>query len=215
MKVGIIGSGLIGGKLGTFFARAGHEVTFSYSRSEEKLQALARDAGSRARHGTPADAVAGSDAVLLAVHWNRVREVLALAGPLEGTPLITCCLPMSDDDSALVLGHTTSGAEALQAMVPRAKVVSAFGTIPSEVLPGVFAARRRKARPSLLCCGDVDEAKAVAVELARDIGFDPIDLGPLRMARYLEPFTLAVAQLAYEGELGPAVAYRFEWFEEA
>ena len=214
MKVGIIGSGLIGGKLGTFFARAGHEVTFSYSRSEEKLQKLAGDAGKGATVGSPAEAAAGADAVLLAVHWNRVKDVLALAGPLDGTTLITCCLPMSDDDTELVVGHTTSGAEALQEMVPGARVVSAFGTIPSEVLPGVFAKRDEEARPTLLCCGDNGDANKVAAELASDIGFDPIDLGPLRMARYLEPFTLAVARLAYEGKQGSAVAYRFEWFDE-
>src|SRR5438105_3578550 len=71
MRVGILGSGLMGGKLGTIFARAGHEVVFSYSRSEKKLAALARDAGVYARVGTPSDAARDADAILLAVHWSR------------------------------------------------------------------------------------------------------------------------------------------------
>ena len=56
MRVGILGSGLMGGKLGTIFARAGHEVVFSYAQSEEKLERLAREAKGKARHGTPREA---------------------------------------------------------------------------------------------------------------------------------------------------------------
>lgn len=54
----------------------------------------------------------------------------------------------------------------------------------------------------------------MAAELIRDVGFDPIDAGPLSIARYMEPFALLVAQLAYEGEAGPELAYRFEWFKK-
>jgi hypothetical protein len=64
----------------------------------------------------------------------------------------------------------------------------------------------------LVYCGDNQEAKDVAATLIRDVGFDPVDAGPLRMARYTEPFSLLIAQLAYEGEAGPALAYRFERF---
>jgi len=76
MRVGILGSGLMGGKLGTIFARAGHEVVFSYARSNEKLKKLARDAGQNARAGTPAEAAQGADALLLAVHWSRIDDML-------------------------------------------------------------------------------------------------------------------------------------------
>jgi 8-hydroxy-5-deazaflavin:NADPH oxidoreductase len=95
----------------------------------------------------------------------------------------------------------------------RAKVVSAFGTVPSEVLFDVFDAKRRtRRRPSLLYCGNNDDAKNVVAELIRDVGFEPVDAGPLRIARYLEPFTLAIAQLANEGDEGPELAYRIERF---
>jgi predicted dinucleotide-binding enzyme len=77
------------------------------------------------------------------------------------------------------------------------RVVAAFGNVPSEVLFGVFDARRRKAkRPSLVYCGDDPDANEVAAGLIRDVGFDPVDLGPLRTARYTEPFALLVGQLA-------------------
>lgn len=210
MRVGILGSGLMGAKLGTLFARAGHDVVFSYARSRRKLVRLAREAQGSARAGTPGEAARDADALLLAVHWSRVDDVLKQAGDLSGKVILTCSLPMSTNDTGLVIAHTSSGAEALAKKVRRAHVVSAFGTVPSEVLFGVFAAKRRRKKPSLVYCGDDRRAKDVAAKLIRDVGFDPVDAGPLRIARYLEPFTLLVAQLAYEGDLGPELAYRFE-----
>ena len=212
MRIGILGSGLMGGKLGTIFARAGHDVVFSYARSEQKLKRLARQAGERAQAGTPNDAVRNADAILLAVHWSRVNDVLKQAGNVSGKVIVSCSMPMTKDDSELAIAHTSSGAEALAKKVRRAHVVSAFGTVPSEVLFSVFDKRRRATRPSLVYCGDNRKAKQVAARLIRDVGFDPIDAGPLRTARYMEPFTMLVAQLAYEGRSGPQVAYRFERF---
>ena len=212
MRVGILGSGLMGGKLGTLFARAGQEVVFSYSRERKKLEELARDAGGKARAGTPSEAARNADALLLAVHWSRVPDVLQQAGELSGTVILTCSLPMNATDTELVVAHTSSGAEELAKLVPGAKVVSALGTVPSEVFLGVFEARDRTGRPSLVYCSDDEEAKAVAAELIQDLGFGPVDAGPLRIARYLEPFTLLMGQLAYEGEGGPELAYRFERF---
>jgi predicted dinucleotide-binding enzyme len=211
MRIGILGSGLMGGKLGTIFARAGHEVVFSYSRSERKLKRLAREAQGDARAGTPHEAAMNADALLLAVHWSRVNAVLKQAGDLSGKVIITCSLPMNKSDTKLVVARTSSGAEALAKKVRKADVVSAFGTVPSEVLFDVFEAKRRsRRRPSLLYCGDNRGAKDVAAILIRDVGFEPVDAGPLRIARYLEPFTLAIAQLAYEGDEGPEIAYRIE-----
>jgi predicted dinucleotide-binding enzyme len=210
MNIGILGSGLMGGKLGTLFTQAGHEVTFSYSRSQEKLQGLARDAGGRARVGTPRDAAQQADVLLLAVHWSRIEDVLKQAGHLVGKLIVSCSLPMNADDTELVVAHTSSGAEELTRRVPDARVVAAFNTVPSEVLFGVFERRGKTARPSLVYCGDDAKGKETAARLISDVGFDPVDAGPLRIARYMEPFGLLVAQLAYEGKGGPELAYRFE-----
>ena len=121
----------------------------------------------------------------LAVHWSRVDDVLGQAGDLAGKVIVTCSLPMNADDSGLVIAHASSGAEALAKRVPKARVVSAFGTVPSEVLFGVYAGRRKARRPSLVYCGDDAPAKKVAAKLIRDVG---------------------------EGEDGPELAYRFERF---
>jgi predicted dinucleotide-binding enzyme len=214
MRIGILGSGLMGGKLGTLFARAGHEVVFSYARSEEKLKRLAQEAQGTARAGTPGEAARESDVLLLAVHWSRLDDVLKQAGDLAGKIIVSCSLPMNEDDTGLVVAHTSSGAEELAKKVPGVPVVAAFGTVPSEVLFSVFEARRKATRSSLVYCGDDQGAKEVAAGLIRDAGFDPVDAGPLRIARYTEPFSLLIAQLAYEGDADPQLAYRFEWFGE-
>src|SRR5258708_30208409 len=99
MRIGILGSGLMGGKLGTLFARAGHQVVFSYARSQQKLRKLARDAGGNARAGTPQEAAREADALLLAVHWSKIDDVLNQAGDLSGKVVVTCSLPMNDDST--------------------------------------------------------------------------------------------------------------------
>ena len=214
MRIGILGSGLMGGKLGTLFAKAGHRVVFSYARSDAKLERLAQEAGKKARAGTPREAAEDADVVLLAVHWSRVDDVLEQAGDLSGKIIISCTLPMNRDDTALAVAHTTSGAESIARKKRKARVVSAFSTAPSEVLFDVFAKRNRKRRPSMVLCGDDWRAKKVAAGLIRQLGFDPVDVGPLETARYIEPASLLIAKIAYDGATGPAVAYRLEYLVE-
>lgn len=135
-------------------------------------------------------------------------DVLKQAGDLSGRVVVNCSLPMNAD-TGLIIGHTSSGAEELAKKVRRAKIVSAFGTVPSEVFFGVFEAIRKAERPSMAYCSDDDSAKQVAATLISDVGFEPVDVGPLRTARYLEPFALLMGRLAYEGDHGPDIAYRF------
>jgi predicted dinucleotide-binding enzyme len=214
VRIGILGSGLMGGKLGTLFAKAGHDVTFSYAHSSAKLERLAREGGKNASAGTPRDAAKDADVILLAVHWSRVDDVLKQAGNLSGKVIISCTLPMNRDDTGLAVAHTMSGAEAIARKKRKARVVSAFSTAPSEVLFDVFAKRKRKNRPSMVYCGDDKRAKTVAARLIRDIGFEAIDVGPLKTARYIEPASLLIAKIAYDGHAGPAVSYRFEHLDE-
>lgn len=208
MKIGILGSGRMGAKLGTLWAACGHEVTFAYSRSEAKLRRLAQAAGAAA--GSVAEAASGADAVLLAVHWSRIEDVLAQAGELAGTVVLNCCVPLDESDTDLVVGTVTSGAEELARLRPRARWVSCFNTCPSESFDGVFARKARAPRPQLLVCGDDREAKRVANGLVRDIGFEPLEAGGLRTARFIEPFAMVTAELAYEQPGGAALTYRFE-----
>jgi predicted dinucleotide-binding enzyme len=132
-----------------------------------------------------------------------------VAGPLAGRIVLSCSLPMTDDDTALALGTTTSGAEEL-ARHTRARVVSAFNTVPSELITALLDRPAVPAPPPMVAyCGD-PEAKRACAPLLADAGFAPVDAGSLRVARYLEPFGLLVAQLAYAEGANPALGYRFD-----
>ena len=209
MKIGILGSGRMGAKLGTLFARAGHQVTFSYARSEAKLRGLAEAAGASARAGTPFEAARDADAILLAVHWSQLDDVLDKAGDLARKTILTCCVPLNLSDTELVVAHTQSGAEVIAAKLPDANVVAAFQTTPSEVLFKVYDNRAGALRPSMIYCGNERRSMALACGLVSDIGFDPVNAGPLRIARYTEPFAMLTAQLAYGTDQGPEWGYRF------
>lgn len=202
----------MGTALGTLWARAGHTVAFSYSRDPRKLEATARAAGGKSHATLPDAAVRESEVVLVAVPWHRLDDALGAAGgapAFAGRVVITCSLPMTADDSALAIGHTTSGAEELAARLPGARVVAAFNTIPSELLhEEVLALHPGRRGPAVIQCGDDPAAKAVVATLAPDAGLDPVDAGPLQIARYLEPFGLLIAQLAYTQEMGPELAYQ-------
>ncbi|SFP41839.1 NADPH-dependent F420 reductase [Tranquillimonas alkanivorans] len=208
MKIAILGSGLMGGTLGRLWAACGHDVTFAYSRSTGKLERLARDSG--ATHGSVAEAVEDAEAILLAVHWSRVDDVLQQAGLMTGQVVLNCCVPLDDSNTDLVVGTTISGAEQLAARRPDARWVSCFNTSPSESFDPVFARKDQTPRPHLLVCGDDVGAKDVAGSLIRDIGFDPLEAGPLRTARFVEPFAMVTAELAYGQPGGPALTYRFD-----
>jgi 8-hydroxy-5-deazaflavin:NADPH oxidoreductase len=117
---------------------------------------------------------------------------------------------MNEDNTQLVVGHTSSGAEELAGKVPKVRVVSASNTVPNEVLFSVYESKRKARPPRLVCCGDDRGSKDLAAGLISDAGFDPVGAGPLRIARYTEPFGLLVGQLACEGTEGPELAYRLE-----
>ena len=214
MRIAVLGSGLMGSALGKLFAHGGHQVAFSYSRDQAKLDALAREAGKSAIVAAPDAAVSASEIVLVSVPWHRIDDALRAAGgpgAFTNKVVLTCSLPMLPDDSDLALAHHTSGAEELARRLPTAGIVAAFNTIPSEVLRVelIAAAIERSGRPHVVMCGDNHDAKLLVSRLAGDIGFHAIDAGSLRVARWMEPFGLLVGQLAYAQELGPELAYRF------
>lgn len=211
LKIGILGAGLMGSKLGVLFAKAGHEVRFSFSRDPQKLESLAKEAGRKARAVSPIEAVKESQVLLIAVNWWQLPELLIQCGPIHKKIVLSCSLPMKNDNSGLLLTPGSSGAEELAKLIPKSKVVLAFNSVPSEVLFKVFERRKSKPRPSLLYCGDHTGTKTKVAKLIKDLGFEAQDLGGLKAARHLEPFALLVAQLAYEGDRGPEMAYRFEW----
>jgi predicted dinucleotide-binding enzyme len=109
------------------------------------------------------------------------------------------------------IGRTTSGGERVAELARGARVVKAFNTITSELLRAdthEFTVDGTTLRATALLCGDDNEAKGVVETLARDAGFVPADVGPLSCARYLEPFALVVASLAYEHGDDPEIGFR-------
>ncbi|MXN16860.1 transmembrane reductase oxidoreductase [Pseudooceanicola sp. GBMRC 2024] len=207
MKIGILGSGRMGGALGRIWAACGHEVCFAYARSAQKLDRLAQETGGHS--AGVAETVAHAEALLLAVHWSRVPDVLAQAGDMAGKLVLNCCVPLDATDSRIVLGGTTSGAEDLARRRPAARWVSCFNTVPSESLGRVFARRGRGPAPQALTCADDGAARAAATPLIRDTGFAPLDCGGLSNARFVEPFAMVTAELAYAQPGGPALTYVF------
>jgi hypothetical protein len=203
MKIGIIGSGNMGSGLGKIWAKKGHEVIFSYSRNQEKLAGLAASV-LHAKAGTPAEA-AHADVILLSVRWPDLPDALRQAGSLNNRIVIDCTNPLKPDLSGLELGHTTSAAEEIARMAPGAKVVKAFNTAFAQVYEEhsrLFGSRRA----SMLYCSDDAEAKSVVAKLITDVGFDPVDCGPLSAARLLEPVAMLMITLGYSMKMGTNMA---------
>lgn len=194
MRIGIIGVGNIGTGLGSLFAKCGHEVMFSYSRDPQKIQRAVNQAGQNAQAGTPEQAARFGDVVVLAVGWDAVKEALHAAGTLDGKTLLSCVNPLSSDFSGLVVGTTTSGAEEIAKLATGAHVVEAFLNIFAGILHSGKMAFGTDV-PSVFYCGDYPSSKAAVAKLITDVGLEPIDSGPLRNARFVEPMAMLFLQL--------------------
>jgi 8-hydroxy-5-deazaflavin:NADPH oxidoreductase len=205
MKIGIIGAGNMGAGLGKLWAKAGHQVIFSYSRDENKLHELATLAGSTAKAGTIQDAAA-QDVILLAVWLPVLEEVIHTAGSLDGKIIITCVSGLQPDFTGQTIGLATdlkiSVAETIQKLVPNAKVVEAFNTTFAEII----ASDSRQFGtdfPSVFYCGDDVEAKQIVANLIEDCGYEAVDAGNLLVARTLETLATAWVQFAVSSQLFP------------
>jgi len=185
LRVAILGHGHIGAGLGRAWARAGHDVVFG-ARNPEDTALAGLCAATGARAATVAAATDGADVVALAVPYGALDDVLAAAGPLTGAVVIDCTNAVGPG-MTLRLGHTTSGAEALQARLPGARVVKSFNAQGAENLANPVYPL---GVASNFYCGDDPAARAVVRGLVADVGFDPVDTGPLNNARYLEPLML-------------------------
>lgn len=199
MKIGVLGTGNMGSGLGKLWAQKGHSVRFG-SREPAKAQELAASIGKNASGAGVADAARFGDAVLLAVPWRAVPETLESAGSLSGKVLIDCTNPMTPDYMQLVVGHSTSGAEEVAKQASGAKVVKAFNHIYAQIIHS--SPRFGEHHATVFFCGDDEAAKTTASALISEIGFEPMDAGPLRNARYVEPLAELCVQLAYALGMG-------------
>jgi predicted dinucleotide-binding enzyme len=204
MRIGILGSGNVGGTLGTRWAAAGHTVAFASRQPEgEAMQALVAAAGPNARATTAADAVASSAIVLLATPWPATKG--AVDGlDWTGKVLIDATNPLLPGLAGLEYANVTSGAEQLAAWAPGATLVKAFNTVGYNVMANPEFGGQTA---TLFYCGDDAAAKATVKELGAAIGFSPEDAGPLRQARLLEPFALLWISLAMAQGYGRNIGF--------
>lgn len=197
MKIGILGAGNIGGNLGRRFTASGHEVRFGV-RDPSKLQTLLKECGPRASAADPAAAAAFGEVVVLAVPWAGAREMLASAGDLSGKVLIDTTNALRWEDGP-VPALETSAAQLIAEQCPGAKVVKAWNTIGAE---HILEPARAGVPANLFVCTDHGDARKIVNELGEQIGFVPLDLGPLRNARLAEHLALAWIHLAMRAEMG-------------
>lgn len=198
MKIGIIGSGNIGGTVGKLWAQAGHDVLFS-SRNPEKLSSLIAEAGSNAKAGTVAEAVAEADIILVAVYYDTINDAIAASNDWAGKIVIDATNPYSRANGQIQrLPGISSGLEFAQKL-PQTQIVKAYNTLASATL----ASDAHRTDPDVLFyCGNDPSAKKTVAQLILDSGFIGLDTGSLNQVTlqepdgplYGQPFTLDAAR---------------------
>jgi hypothetical protein len=203
MNIAIIGTGTVGSTLGAGWTQRGHSVTFGTRDPQaEKVRTLLGSTGAAA--ATPPEAAASADVVVLATPWNVTVDVAGSLGDLAGKVVVDATNPIASG-LQLAVGTTTSGAEQVAQQLPGARVVKAFNTTGAENM----AAPIYNGEPiTMFICGDDEDAKASVAGLARDLGFEAVDVGPLHAARFLEPMALVWIQLAAVQGLGRDIAFK-------
>ncbi len=194
MQIGILGAGNVGAALARAWTGKGHKVMFGVpdAKSERTQKALAA-LGGAARAGTNAEAAAFGEVIALTVPWPAARQAVESCGNLTGKVLIDCTNPLAADLKGLEVGHSTSAGEQVAGWARGARVVKAFNTIGAGNLGRAdFAGTRADG----FYCGDDDAAKSLAKGLIADAGLNPLDVGPLRNARLLEPLAMLWIDLA-------------------
>lgn len=176
MRIGIIGSGRIGGNAGKLFAMAGHDVMFSFSRDPEKLRALAAEAGNGARAGTPREAVEFGEVVVLSVPWGTIEEALSQAGDLAGKIVIDTTNQFGRGGLAELPGGLTA-AQFNQRRMPGARLVKSYNTLTAGFQAEASGRTGAADRVVMFFAGEDAEAKEVVATLISDSGFEPVDVG--------------------------------------
>lgn len=206
MNIAVIGTGNIGSGLALTMGGTNNGVVVA-GQNEAEGKALAdkllTENNVRVQSADVATAVASADVVILAVPYGAVEQIAGVAN-FDGKIVVDVTNPLFEDFSGLKIGHETSAAEEIQKLLPNAQVVKAFNTVFAQIYPdGLnFGGRRVQA----FVASDSDEAKASVVAIAEAAGFDPVDAGPLKNARYIEPLGYLNIQFGYMLGLGTQIA---------
>jgi predicted dinucleotide-binding enzyme len=189
MKIGIIGKGNVGSALADGLRRKGHEIKFGHSGTKEPV-------GEAAKWG---------EVIILAVPHRAAAEVAKAVGSAANGKTVIDVSNALTEKMEWAMGFTSSAAEEIQKMLPKAHVVKAFNT--------VFAQNQSTGKVggqelTLFVAGDDAVAKQTVMQLGRDIGFDPVDAGPLKSSRYLEPMGMLMINLGYPLGMGPKIGLK-------
>jgi len=197
------GAGNIGTPIARRLAAKGHSVTVGFGRDTARLQTIADEIGGAV--GTDA---ADAELVVLAVPWGAAQAALTAAGNLAGKVVWDCTNPLLPDLSGLAIGTTDSGGEQVARWAPGALVVK--GVPPfADVMQAAGAdgplTPHGMAPPAVFVCGDEAAARASVLALVGDLGAQPVEAGPLAMARWTEPVGMLLIKLGYTQGLGPMI----------
>jgi 8-hydroxy-5-deazaflavin:NADPH oxidoreductase len=187
IKIGIIGSGHVGSALGGVWAKAGNEVMFS-SRHLDEDRKLAAGIGANARAGTPQEAAAFGQVLLLAVPYSAFPELIkSLADSIKGKVVINASNPFPQRDGEIAAEARAKGAGLFDAqMLPGAYVVRAFNAVGAARMA---SAHEDPGKIGMPIAGDDKKAIEIASQLVREAGFEPVVVGGLDMGKYLMPGT--------------------------
>jgi predicted dinucleotide-binding enzyme len=192
MTISIIGAGNVGQALAQAFVGKGESVYLGVPKPA-KYRSVVQALGERARIGTVDEAIAAGDVVILAVPYGAADPIARTLSDWQGKILVDATNPLAPGLTGLSLGTTTSGAEEIAKAARGARVVKAFNTTGAE---NMADSRYPGGTVFLPVCGDDAEARTVVIALATLIGFDAVDCGDLKAARYLEPFAMTWIHMA-------------------
>ncbi|MFZ2649642.1 MAG: NAD(P)-binding domain-containing protein [Burkholderiaceae bacterium] len=203
MKVTVIGAGNMGSAFVKQLTRAGHQVSVAARDGSKAAKVAAANPGARAVD--VANSATDAEAVVLATGYADAATALKAVGDLRGKVIVDITNPLTPDYMALTLGHSTSAAEEIAKAVPGAEIVKGFNTLFAQVLAeGADFGKGQKA--SVFVASDSVHAKQVATTLARSMGFEVVDAGGLKNARYLEPLAGLNVYLGYGAGHGTGIA---------
>lgn len=203
MKIGIIGTGRMGKTLGRLWADVGHQIAFG-SRDAARGKSTADEIGQGATGSTIRSVVTFGDVILLAFPWYAFTDIEREVGDLiDGKIVIDCINPFRSTGS-LALGHKWSAGEEIAKVWHKARVVKAFNHTYTTVLE---EATKAKTSPTLFYCGNDFGAKEIVAQLAEAINLDPVDAGPIKNSRLLEPLAALWMQLAFTTHHGTQMAF--------
>ena len=204
MNIGIIGSGRVGGTLGRRFTEQGHELVFGVrSPQSAKVQALISELGGKTQAVPVAEVSNRTDIVFFTTPWGATEKAIANAGDLSGKIVVDCTNPIGAD--GLLVGTMTSAGELVAGWAKGASVVKAFNTTGSDNMANP---QYGDLAVTMFICGDDEDSKKVVGSLAEQIGFEVVDTGPLKTARYLEAMAMLWVHLAYNEGFGLDFAFK-------